>query len=76
MFESITKRERMSAKKAGIVAALAAALLGVQATALFASAAHPLENALAAVSRSERPTFGEEITVVAPARPKVRLAQR
>ncbi len=76
MFESMTKRERMSVKKAGLVIAITAALLGLQATALTASAAKPLDEALAAVARSERPTFGEEITVTASSRPHGRLAHR
>ncbi len=66
MFESTTKRERMSVKKAGLVVAVAAVLLGAQASVLAGGIAKPLENAMAGIARNALPTFGEEITVVAP----------
>ncbi len=74
MFESTTKRERMSVKKAGLVVVVAAILLGAQATVLAGGVARPLENAMAAFARNALPTFGEEITVVAPACPDHKLA--
>ncbi len=74
MFESTTKRERMSVKKVGLVIAVAAVLFGVQASVLAGGIAKPLDGALAAFARNALPTFGEEITVVAPACPEHKLA--
>ena len=69
MFGSTTKRERMSVREAGLVIAIAAGLFVAQASVLAGGIAKPLETAMAGIARNALPTFGEEITVVAPSRP-------
>ena len=75
MFESTTKRERMSVSKVGLVAAIAAVIFGAQAAVLAGGIAKPLANALASlpahtVDRNGLPTLTEEITVVAHRAPR------
>lgn len=80
MFESCTKKERMSVAKLGLVVALAGAAFAAQAALFVGMIGQPLAAAMAgvrtlpprAVTKDDLPDFGEEIVVTAPYR--MRLA--
>ncbi len=76
MFESCTKRDRVSMAKLGLVVAIAGAAFAAEGALFVGIVGRPLAGAMTAVrtlppravTRDDLPDFGEEIVVTAPYR--------